>query len=80
VRLHLTEGPRSDFKGADVLLKDLPKAETLIGDRGYDGNKIREMLAEQKIATCIPPKNSKRNDRILQDHLQDPIQSRKPFC
>ena len=35
VRLYLTEGQRSDFKGAEVLLKNLPKAETLIGDKGY---------------------------------------------
>ncbi|MGR3291275.1 MAG: hypothetical protein ACU0C9_08800, partial [Paracoccaceae bacterium] len=35
VRLYLTEGQRSDFKGAGVLLKNLPKAETLIGDKGY---------------------------------------------
>ena len=42
---HLTEGQRSDFKGADVLLKDLPQAETLIGDRGYDSTKIRKAYA-----------------------------------
>ncbi len=34
VRLYLTEGQRSDFQGAEVLLKNLPKAETLIGDKG----------------------------------------------
>ena len=59
VRLHLTEGQRSDFKVADILLKDLLKAETLIGDRGYDSNKIRRMLAEQKIVPCIPPKKNR---------------------
>ena len=42
---HLTEGQRSDFKGADVLLKDLPQAETLISDRGYDSTKIRKAYA-----------------------------------
>ena len=60
VRLLLTEGQRSDFKGADVLLKDLPKAQTLIGDRGYDSNKIRNLLAEQQIAPCIPPKKNRK--------------------
>lgn len=58
VRLHLTEVQRSDFKGADVLLKDLPKAEALIGGRGYDSNKIRTMLAEQGITPCIQPKKN----------------------
>lgn len=60
VRLHLNEGQRSDFKGADVLLKDSPKAVTLIGDRGYDSNKIRKMLAEQKIEPCIPPRKNRK--------------------
>ena len=60
MRLHLTEGQRSGFKDADVLLKDQPKAATLIGDRGYDINKIREMLAGQKIAPCIPPKKNRK--------------------
>jgi IS5 family transposase len=32
LRLHITEGQRCDFKGVDVLLKDLPKAETLLKD------------------------------------------------
>ncbi|MBS0961365.1 transposase, partial [Acetobacter thailandicus] len=42
VRLYLTAGQVSDFKGADVLLADLP-AETkeVIGDRNYDSNIIR---------------------------------------
>ena len=60
VRLHLTEAQRSDFKGADVLLKDLPQAETLIGDRGYDSNKVRNLLIEQKITPCIPPKKNRK--------------------
>ena len=59
VRLHLTEGQRSDFKGADVLLTGLPKAETLFGDCGYDSNKIRNLLAQQQIAPCIPPKKNR---------------------
>ena len=50
VRLYLTEGQRSDFKGAEVLLKNLPKAETLIGDKGYDSDNIRNTLTGQGIA------------------------------
>ena len=58
VRLHLSEGQCSDFTGAEVLLRDLPPATALIGDKGYDSNKIRNLLAEQDIAPCIP---SRRN-------------------
>ncbi len=51
--LHLREGQCSDFPGAGVVLKDLPPAAALIGDQGYDGDKIRKMLAEQGISSCI---------------------------
>ncbi len=46
-RLYLSKGQCSDFAGADVLLKDLPPAAAMIGDQGYDSNKIRKILAEQ---------------------------------
>ncbi len=54
-RLYLSKGQCSDFAGADVLLKDLPPTATIIGDQGYDSNKIRKILAEQGTSSCIPP-------------------------
>jgi transposase len=62
VRLHLRAGQVSDFKGADVLLADLPdETAEVIGDRGYDSNKIRQSLAERNIAACIPPKKNRKS-------------------
>ncbi len=55
LRFHLREGQCSDFTGADVLRKDLPPAATVMGDQGYDRDKIRKMLAQQGIPPCIPP-------------------------
>ncbi len=46
LRLHLSAGQCSDFTGADVLLKNLPSAATVIGDKGYDSDKIRKILAQ----------------------------------
>jgi transposase len=60
VRLLIAEGQRSDFKGADVLLKDLPGAKALLGDKGYDNDKIRTMLTDQGITPCIPPKKNRK--------------------
>jgi transposase len=60
VRLHLTEGQRSDFKGADVLLPDLPDTKTLIADRGYDSKKVRKIIEDQDVAACIPPKKNRK--------------------
>ncbi|MFT9018321.1 transposase [Acetobacter malorum] len=62
VRLHLTAGQGSDFKGADVLLADLPdQTEEVIGDKGYDSNRIGLLLAERIITACIPPKKNRKS-------------------
>ena len=60
LRLHLREGQCSDFTGADVVLKDLPPAATVIGDQGYGRDKIRKMLSQQGIPPCIPPRRCRK--------------------
>ncbi|WP_408870962.1 IS5 family transposase [Acetobacter fabarum] len=70
VRLHLTAGQVSDFRGADVLLADLPdETEEVIGDRGYDSNKIRQSLACRNITACIPPKKNRKSKPPYNWHL-----------
>ena len=64
LRLHLREGQCSDFTGADVVLNDLPPAATVMGDQGYDRDKIRKMLSQQGIPLCIPPVAAARNQSI----------------
>ena len=56
LRLHLREGQCSDFTGADVVLKDLPPAATVMGDQGYDRDKIRKVLVQQGSPPCSPPR------------------------
>ncbi len=60
LRLHLSEGQCSDFTAADVLLEDLPPVAAVIGDQGYDSNKIRKMLAQQGIPPCIPLRHCRK--------------------
>ena len=60
LQLHLHEGQCSDFTGADVVRKDLPPAAMVIGDQGYDSNKIRRMLSQQGIPPCIPPRRCRK--------------------
>ncbi len=60
LRLHLNEGQCSDFTSADVLCKDLPPAATVMGDQGYDRDKIRKMLSQQGIMPCIPPRRCRK--------------------
>ena len=60
IRLYLTAGQRSDFKGADGLLPDLTGATSLIADRGHDSNKVRKLLADQGVTACIPAKKNRK--------------------
>jgi transposase len=64
----LTEGQMSDYKGAALMLNALPSAKELIGDKGDDGDGLRNALAARGTAACIP---SKRNRRVPIPH--DPV-------
>ena len=56
----LSEGQMSDHKGARLMLGALPKAKTLIADRGYDSNRFRKALKERGTEPCIPPTKSRK--------------------
>jgi transposase len=56
----LSEGQRSDHKGARLMLGVLPKAKTLIADRGYESNWFRNALKELGTEPCIPPTKSRK--------------------
>ncbi len=56
----LSEGQMSDHKGARFMLHALPRAKTLIADRGYDSNWFRAALKERGVEPCIPPTRSRK--------------------
>ena len=56
----LTEGQMSDHKGARIMLGVLPKAKTLIADKGYDSDWFRDALKERGTKPCIPPTKSRK--------------------
>ena len=60
LRFHLNEGQRSDFKGAEVLLKNPVKGGNAIWRKGYDCGKIRNTLSDQGITPCIPSKRNRK--------------------
>lgn len=62
----LTAGQVSDFKGAELLVDDLPAAKDLLGDKGYDADWFRDALLKKKITPCIPSKKN-RNQTIAYD-------------
>ena len=60
VRLLLTEGQINDYRGAEILFPGLPDAETLIADKGYDRDRVRDALAARKITPCIPGRANRK--------------------
>lgn len=53
LRFFMTAGQISDYTGAAALLDDLPKAQWLLGDRGYDADWFRDALQAKGIQPCI---------------------------
>jgi len=60
VFMRLSEGQMSDHKGAAQMLDNLPAAQELIADRGYDSDKFRDVLAKWGITPCIPPRKTRK--------------------
>lgn len=60
--LLLTEGQTSDYRGAATMLPALPNAtRTLIGDKGYDGDRLRDAIRARGIKPCIPPRKGRKS-------------------
>jgi transposase len=57
----MTAGQVSDYTGAAALLDDLPKAQWLLGDRGYDAHWFRDALQEKGVKACIPGRKPAAN-------------------
>ena len=70
----MTAGQVSDYNGAVTLLDDLPKAQELLGDRGYDADWFRDALQAKDIQSCIPAQIPQRADQIRQAPLRAPQQ------
>ena len=58
--LLLTEGQVSDYRGAATVLTDLPEADVLIADKGYDSDWFREALTFLEITPCIPGRKNRK--------------------
>ena len=58
--LLLTEGQVSDYCGAATVLTDLPDADVLIADKGYDSDWFRKALTDLEITPCIPGRTNRK--------------------
>jgi len=52
----------SDYKGARYIVRALPRARYMLGDRGYDADWFREALRDKGITPCIPSKKNRKTD------------------
>nr|MDT0252640.1 transposase [Endozoicomonas sp.] len=53
VAFEVTGGEVNDCTTAPVLLAKTPDAETVIGDKGYDSQGIRDQIVEQGLSLSI---------------------------
>ena len=60
IRFVITAGQVSDYKGAALFLSDLPAANWLLADRGYDADWFRNALITMGIKPCIPGRKSRK--------------------
>ena len=61
MHLGLTAGNRADISQARQCLEPyVAKGCTVIADRGYDANHLREGLNETNANTCIPPRKNRK--------------------
>ena len=56
----LSEGQTTDYKGAALMFDALPKVKTMIADRGYDADWLRDALTARGINPCIPSKSNRK--------------------
>ena len=59
ISLFMTAGQVSDYTGAAALLDSLPRAQWLLGDRGYDADWFRDALQAKGIMPCIPGRKTR---------------------
>jgi len=62
LQLELSPGQMHDAPMAGLLLEGLPKGISLLADRGYDADWIRELIEDQGCTPVIPPKSNRREE------------------
>jgi len=60
-RLKLTEGQAHDGRSADDMLDSVGKGQTLLADRAYDSDALRDTLAERGAKANIKPMPNRVN-------------------
>ena len=67
MKFTVTAGQTADISGTPELIADLP-FETLIADKGYDANWLRDQLTEAGIKTVIPARRNRKQSLTYDRH------------
>lgn len=54
IEFEITDGQINDCTQAPVLIAKLPEAETIVADKGYDSERVREQIEQQGAKAVIP--------------------------
>ena len=60
ITFFMSAGQVSDYTGAAALLRELPEADWLLADRGYDADWFRDALKDKEIKPCIPGRKKRK--------------------
>lgn len=58
--MRLTGGQVHDSQEAEALLEAMPEGATLLGDKGYDSNAIRDAAARKNAWANIPARSNRK--------------------
>jgi len=61
VKLELTGGNVADCTKAPGMIQPVRKGDTVLADKAYDVDALREAIAVLEAEACIPPKSNRRN-------------------
>ncbi len=69
IRISLTPGQAHDGTAAEELLANLKPGATLLADKPYDSNAIRDQAREQDVWANIPPKSNRKGSFVFSTFL-----------
>jgi transposase len=65
IRIALTPGQAHDGTAAEELLTNVQPGATLLADKAYDSNAIRDQAQEQDVWANIPPKSNRKGSFVF---------------
>jgi transposase len=68
-RIALTPGQAHDSTAAEELLTNLKPGPTLLADKAYDSNAVRDQAHAQEIWANIPPKSNRKGSFVFSAFL-----------